>query len=30
MVSSNKNLISRTLAMRMMACINEYEAIQNK
>ena len=30
MVSSNKNLISRTLAVRMMACIDEYEAIKSK
>lgn len=30
MTPSNKNLISRTLAKRMMACIEEYEAIKNK
>ena len=30
MTSSNKNLISRTLATRMMACIEEYEAIKRK
>lgn len=28
--TSNKNLISRTLAARMMCCITEYEAIKNK
>ena len=28
--TSNKNLISRTLATRMMACIEEYEAIKHK
>lgn len=30
METSNKNLISQTLARRMMACINEYEAIKQK
>lgn len=30
MIISNKNLISKTLAKRMMACIEEYEAIKNK
>lgn len=30
MTTSNKNLISKTLAMRMMACIEEYEAIKRK
>lgn len=30
MTTSNKNLISRTLAKRMMACIEEYEAIKKK
>ncbi len=30
MTTSNKNLISRTLAKRMMACIEEYEAIKDK
>ncbi len=30
MTTSNKNLISRTLAKRMMACIEEYESIKNK
>lgn len=30
MTSSNKNLISRTLAKRMMNCIEEYEAIKQK
>ena len=30
MTSSNKNLISRTLAVRMMTCIDEYEAIKSK
>lgn len=30
MTTSNKNLISQTLAKRMMACIEEYEAIKNK
>ena len=28
MPTSNKDLISRTLATRMMACIDKYEAIQ--
>lgn len=28
--TSNKNLISRTLATRMMACVEEYEAIKRK
>ena len=28
--TSNKNLISHTLATRMMACIEEYEAIKRK
>lgn len=28
--TSNKNLISRTLASRMMSCIDEYEAIKEK
>ena len=28
--TSNKNLISRTLAIRMMNCIEEYEAIKSK
>ena len=28
--TSNKNLISRTLATRMMSCIEEYEAIKQK
>ena len=30
MTTSNKDLISRTLATRMMACIEEYEAIKRK
>ncbi len=30
MATSNKDLISKTLARRMMACIEEYEAIKNK
>lgn len=30
MTTSNKKLISQTLAKRMMACIKEYEAIKNK
>ena len=30
MVTSNKDLISKTLARRMMACVEEYEAIKNK
>ena len=30
METSNKNLISQTLARRMMACISEYEAIKQK
>lgn len=30
MSTSNKDLISKTLARRMMACIEEYEAIKNK
>jgi len=30
MTTSNKNLISKTLARRMMACIQEYEAIKAK
>ena len=28
MTTSNKNLISKTLAKRMMACIEEYEAFK--
>lgn len=30
MITSNKDLISRTLAKRMMSCIDEYRAIKNK
>lgn len=30
MITSNKNLISRTLATRMMSCIEEYIAIKEK
>ena len=30
MTTSNKDLISRTLAKRMMSCIDEYRAIKNK
>ena len=30
MTTSNKNLISRTLATRMMSCIEEYIAIKEK
>lgn len=30
MTVSNKNLIGRTLAKRMMSCIKEYEAVKNK
>ena len=30
MATSNKDLISRTLAKRMMSCIDEYRAIKNK
>jgi len=30
MTTTNKDLISKTLARRMMACIEEYEAIKNK
>ena len=30
MTASNKDLISRTLARRMMACVHEYEAIKEK
>ena len=30
MLTSNKELISKTLAVRMSACIREYEAIKNK
>lgn len=30
MTTSNKDLISKTLATRMIACINEYEAIKRK
>ena len=30
MTTSNKDLISKTLATRMMACIEEYEAIKRK
>lgn len=30
MTTTNKNLISKTYAARMLACVNEYEAIKNK
>ena len=30
MATSNKDLISKTLAVRMMSCINEYEKVKNK
>ena len=30
MATSGKNLISRTLANKMLRCIEEYEAIKNK
>jgi len=30
MTTSNKDLLSKILAARMMSCINEYEKIKNK